>query len=129
MERSLVVLALVAIVALAAILLRRGGERRRAPARVDPSDFGLEGMESVGVVGFASPYCLACERWEGALHEAGVPWARVDVAERQGLAHRYRVAVTPLFLAVELPSGRVIEAYHGDPDPADVERLARLATG
>ena len=128
MERVVLVLALLGLLAPAAVMLRRRREARRAPTRVDPSEFGLEGTGRVGVVGFSSPYCVACERWEGALHRAGVPWAKVDVAEREALARRYGVDTTPLLLAVELSSGRVIEAYHGDPDPADVDRLARLAS-
>ena len=125
MDRALLVLAIVAVVAAVAVALRR----RRAPvppARVDPAEFGLEGTGRLGVIGFSSPYCVSCERWERGLHEAGVPWAKVDVRERAELARRYGVSATPLVLAVELPGGRVVEAFGGDPEPSEIERLAEL---
>lgn len=131
MERALLVLAVVAgvaVVAMVAVALRRRSRPAPGPpASVDPADFGLEGTGRLGVIGFASPYCVSCERWERELHEAGVPWARVDVGERAHLAHRYGVSSTPLVLAVELPEGRVVETYQGDPDAGRVERLAELA--
>ena len=130
MDRSLVVLAVVALVVLAAAAVasrRRRSAAAGPPARLDPAEFGLDGLGGPRVVVFSSPYCVACERWERRLHEAGVPWAKVNVAERAELARRYGVRATPLVLAVELPGGRVVEAYAGDPDPDDVARLARIA--
>ncbi|MDP8942812.1 MAG: thioredoxin family protein [Actinomycetota bacterium] len=130
MDRALLVLAIVVIVAVvAAALRRRGGADRVPPARVDPAEFGLEGTGRLGVIGFFSPYCVSCQRWERELHEAGVPWARVDVGERVQLARRYGVSSTPLVLAVELPEGRVVEAYEGDPQRREVERLAERVAG
>ena len=128
MDRALLVLAIVAVVAAVAVALRR----RRAPvppARVDPAEFGLEGTGRLGVIGFSSPYCVSCERWERGLHEAGVPWAKVDVTERGDLARRYGVTATPLVLAVELPGGRVVDAYSGEPEPGDLDRLAQTLSG
>ena len=129
MDRSLLVVAivLVVVILLAAVALRR---RRPAgavpPARVEPAEFGLEGTGRLGVIGFSSPSCVSCQRWERGLHEAGVPWAKVDVRERAELARRYGVSATPLVLAVELPGGRVVEAFGGDPEPSEIERLAEL---
>jgi hypothetical protein len=94
--------------------------------RVAPADAGLDG-EGVGVVGFSGPYCLACRRWEEALEEAGIPFRKIDVAERPDLARKYRIRHTPVVLAVRLPEGLVLERYDGEPEPAQVERLADLA--
>ena len=129
MDRTLLVLAIVAVVAAMAVALRRRrGRPPVAPARVDPAEFGLEGTGRLGVIGFSSPYCVSCERWERVLHEAGLPWAKVNLGERDALARRYGVSSTPLVLAVELPGGRVIEAYSGEPQPGDLDRLVRLVS-
>ena len=127
MERALLVLALVALVAVLALALRRRpGPGARSPAAVDPAELGLAGTGRLGVVGFSSPQCLACERWELALHEAEIPFAKVDVSECGDLARRYGVTVTPLVLAVDLTDGRVVETYEGEPRPEQVDHLTRM---
>ena len=121
--------ALVAAVALVAWRLRA---RRQAapPARVDPADIGLEaGRPGVAVLGFSSPYCLPCQRWEAALEATDIRFAKVDVAERPDLARRYGVRSTPLVLAVRLPGGEVLEAFDGEPREGEVDRLIGLAEG
>ncbi len=129
MARALVAAALLALVALVAWRLRarRPGS---GPARVEPDEVGLAAAPAgIGVVGFSSPYCLPCQRWESSLAEAGVRFSKVDVAERPDLAQRYGVRATPLVLAVRLPGGEVVESFHGEPRDADVEHLAELAGG
>ncbi len=126
MDRALLVAGLLALIAVVAILLRR--RRTRPPARVEPSDIGLRGGEGVGVVGFSSAYCLPCQAWERALSEAGIPFSKVDVAERPDLARRYHVRTTPLVLAVRLPDGEVIADFHGEPRDGEVERLRELTS-
>ena len=125
MDRAAIVVAICAAVAAATLLWRR--RKARPPARVDARELGLSGGRGTGIVEFASPYCLACEAWEGSLREAGLGFAKVDVAERPELARRYGVQATPLVLAVDLPGGRVIESYAGDPSEERLERLASLA--
>jgi hypothetical protein len=124
-DRALLVLALCALVGVAVALLRR--RPRRAPSRVDPSDVGLSGS-GVGVVEFSGPYCLPCARWEEALGQAGLEFARVDLSERPELARKYRVRAAPLVLAVRLPGGEVLEAYDAEPRAGEVERLVELAS-
>ena len=129
MDRALVASALLALVALAAWRLR-ARRPTGAPARVDPSEVGLErGRPGIAVVGFSSPYCLPCQRWEAALAAEGLPFSKVDVAERPDLARRYGVRAIPLVLAVRLPGGEVVESFDGDPAAADVRRLEELAPG
>jgi hypothetical protein len=128
MERALVALAVLALVALAVWVARR---RRAAPAaapeRFDPVDAGLAG-EGVRVALLTSPYCLACQAWERELRAAGVEPVKLDVAAEPALARRYGVRETPLVLAVRLPDGRVLAAEGGDPDRERVARIAALAS-
>jgi hypothetical protein len=119
-----VVVVVVLVVAGAALLRRR---RRRAPLRIDPGSVGLSGAAGVGVVGFSSPYCLPCQEWEAGLRERGIDFAKVDVATRPDLARRYRVRATPLVLAVRLPEGDVVEAFHEAPRNGELARLAAIA--
>ena len=128
MDRVLVASALLALVAFLAWRLRA---RRPAgvPARVAPEELGLAAATGIGVVGFSSPYCLPCQRWESALGAVGLRFSKVDVAERPDLARRYGVRATPLVLAVRLPGGEVVESFDGDPTAADVRRLEELAPG
>jgi Thioredoxin len=128
-DRALVAGALLGLVAIAVVAWhRRTRQPPTAPASVDPAEVGLDGAgHGIAVVGFSSPYCLPCQRWEEALEAAGMRFAKVDVAERPELARRYGVRSTPLVLAVRLPGGEVVESYDGDPRDGDVERLARLA--
>ena len=126
MDRALVALTLLVLVGLVAWRLR--ARRPAAPARVDPEEVGLGGGgPGVGVVGFSSPYCLPCQRWESALGTAGLRFSKVDVAKRPDLARRYRVRATPLVLAVRLPGGEVVQSYDGDPRDEDIRHLAELA--
>jgi hypothetical protein len=126
-DRVLLVLAVCALVAAATIVIRRR-RPRRPPERIDPGDVGLSGS-GVGVVGFSTPYCVPCRAWEGALAGAGLAFAKVDVSERPELARKYGVTTTPLVLAVRLPDGEVVEAYGGEPEVGEVERLRALAGG
>ena len=126
MERVLVVLALLGLVLVVALLLRRRGRSTQFPSQVDPGEVGLE-RAGVGVVEFASRFCEPCQAWEAALREAEVPFAKVDVGEHPGLARRYGVRETPLVLAVRVPAGEVIAAHGGDPDPDAVSRLRALS--
>lgn len=124
MDRALIVLALLAVVALAVVLLRaRRGQR--APGRVEPAELGLA-ADRVTVVAFSSPYCRSCMEWQAALERAQVPAVEVDVAARPDLARKYRVTETPLILAAAGAEGDVLAAYAGDVDPASVARLASL---
>lgn len=124
MERVLIALAILALVALAAYALSR--RARSAAARIDPADFGLSG-EGVRVIGFTSPYCLACGLWRDALRAHEVDAIFVEVGARPDLARKYRVDSTPLILLVRLPDGKVVESLWGDPEPEDLERLTLAA--
>jgi hypothetical protein len=124
MDRVLVVVALVALVVLAAAALR--WRRAAAPERVDPSELGLPGEAPVAVVGFSSRLCLPCQRWEEALGDRGIPFRKVDVGARPELARRYGIRATPVVLAVRLPAGEVVEAFHDDPRDDELERLRTL---
>lgn len=127
MDRTLVAAALVAVLGLAAVWLRR---RSRADVtEVVPGDVGLGSRSGVGVVGFSSPYCLQCQAWEAALREAGIPFVKVDVRERPDVARRYAVRSTPLVLAVRLPGGEVLVSFDDAPTDGEVERLAALTRG
>ena len=121
--------ALLGLVAIAIVAWRlRARQPPTAPAKVDPEEVGLDAAgRGIAVVGFSSPYCLPCQRWEEALQVAGMRFAKVDVAERPDLARRYGVRSTPLVLAVRLPGGEVAVSYDGDPRDGDVQRLMRLA--
>ena len=120
MDRALLVLALGVLVGVATFALR--SRRREAPARVRPGDFGLSG-DGLAVVGFSSRLCRPCQAWEAALSDAGIPFVKVDVPERLELVRRYRVAETPLVLAIGLPDGRVLASFRGEPRTEDVEWL------
>ena len=125
MDRNLIAVLVVALVAVGVVLLRR----RRPPAvprRVHPADLGLAGS-GVGVVGFSSPYCIPCRAWEAALRESGIAWSKVEISERPDLARKYGVKATPLVLAVRLPGGEVVEAFGEEPSRGAVERLKRHA--
>ena len=127
MDRALVAAALVAVVALVAWRLR-ARRAATAPSSVDPVEVGLDpARPGVAVVGFSSPYCLPCQEWETAVDAAGIRFAQVDVSERPDLARRYGVRATPLVLAVRLPAGEVVEAFHREPREGEVDRLAGLA--
>jgi Glutaredoxin len=127
MDRALVVAALLAAVVVVALMLRARGSRTRGrPRRVEPDELGLNGGGAVGVVGFSSPYCVPCRRWEEALGQAGIQFTKVDVSRRPDLARRYRISATPLVLAVRLPSGEVLESFHDEPRRGQVERLREL---
>ena len=124
MDRVAVAVGLLALVGVAAALLRRrspGG-----PQRIDPRDVGLGGS-GVGVVGFSTPFCAACRSWEAALATSGVAFAKVDLSERPELAARYGVTATPLVVAISLPEGKVLESYDGEPEVGQVEHLRELA--
>lgn len=129
MDRALVVAALLALVALAVVLLRRRSASSPRVEAVDPDELGLGGGRGLAVVGFSSRYCIPCRQWEAALNEAGVRWSKVDVGARPGVARRYGVVTTPLVLAVELPSGRVVARFDDAPVDGQVERLAELTGG
>ena len=124
MDRALLVLLLCAAVGAVALFLRR--RRDRFPRRIDPGDLGLPDT-GAAVVGFSSPYCLPCQRWEAALEGAGVGFRKVDLSQRPELARSYGIRATPLVLAVRLPDGEVLEAYQGEPEPARIARLAEVA--
>jgi glutaredoxin len=119
----MVVLALCAVVAVAVALLR--ARRSSAPKHVDAAELGLRA--GTGVVVFSSPYCRACERWRAALHDAGVEFARVDVVERPELARKYRIATTPLVLAVDAASGEVVDGFSDEPNRGRVAMLSEHA--
>ena len=123
MDRALIAVALLALIAGAVLAYRR--RAATGPEHFEPGDAGLSGR-GVGVVGFSGPYCLACQRWESALGAAGVDFRKVDVSERPELARKYGVRHTPLVLAVSLPDGRVLERYDDEPRPEQVEQLAAL---
>lgn len=127
MDRALVALAVVALVAVAVALVRRR-PAAAAPERFDPADARLTGG-GVRVVEFAGPYCHACQEWERALRAAGVEPVKLDVAAEAALARKYGISETPLVLAVRLQDGRVLAADGGDPEPERVARIAALATG
>jgi hypothetical protein len=125
MDRVLVAAALVALVSVAAAVIRaRGAE---GPRRVDLADLGLPGTDGVAVVAFSTPYCLPCQAWESALGRSGVDFLKVDLSERPELARRYRISATPLVLAVRVPGGEVLGTYRDAPRDGEVERLRRLA--
>ena len=125
MDRALVAAGLLALVAIATAAVRR--RPSAPPERVKPPEVGLDSTRGVGVVGFSTPYCLPCQAWEAALHEAGIPFAKIDVAERPDLARRYGVRSTPLVLAVALPRGEVLASFDDAPSDGEVERITALA--
>ena len=119
-------MALLLASAVVVIGLRLRVRRGVRPARISPQDFGLRGS-GVAIVGFSSPFCAPCRAWEAALAEQGIAFTKVDVSERGALAIKYGIRQTPLLLAVRLPAGDVLDAYHGEPQPGDIERLRALA--
>src|SRR5690349_19901011 len=126
MDRLLIAIFLLAAIAFASALVRRR-EAPAAPARIDLSELGLAHAAGVGVVGFSTSYCLPCQQWEQALVRSPVPFMQVDLGERPDLARRYDVKCTPLILAVSLADGTVVDAFTGDPEPAQLERIEQLA--
>jgi hypothetical protein len=126
-DRALLAVGVIALVALAAALLAT--RRRGAPGRVEPAALGLHpGGRGIAVVGFSTPYCLPCQAWEAALESSGIDFLKVDLAARPELARRYRIRSTPLVLAVRLPDGEVVAAYHDEPHDHEVKTLRDLAT-
>jgi Thioredoxin len=126
MDRLLIALVLLAVVTAATLIVRRR-ELPGAPARVDLGELGLARSGGVGVVGFSTPYCLPCQQWEEALTRTPVPFMKVDLSERPELAGRYEVTSTPLILAVSLADGTVVDSFHGDPQPEELQRIEELA--
>lgn len=124
MDRAVVAAALLVLVALGAVLLRRS--RSEGPRRVAPEPLGLPVDAPVAVVAFSSRFCLPCRAWEEALSGVGIPFTKIDVGERPDLARLCEVRSTPLVLAVRLPGGEVAAAYHDAPRDGEVERLREL---
>jgi hypothetical protein len=127
MDRLLIAIILLAAISLASVLVRRREAALGAPARIDLGDLGLAHATGVGVVGFSTSYCIPCQQWEQALVRSPVPFMKVDVGERPELARRYDVKSTPLILAVSLADGTVVDAFTGDPQPGQLERIEQLA--
>jgi Thioredoxin len=125
MDRVFIALVLLAFIATISLAVRRR-EAPGAPSKVDLGDLGLAHSTGVGVVGFSTPYCLPCRHWEQALGRTRVPFMKIDLSERPELASRYEVTSTPLILAVSLADGTVVDAFHGDPQPSQLERLEQL---
>ncbi len=126
MDRALIAAAVLAAVALAAALL--AARRRRAPGRVKPAELGLHSDgRGVAVLGFSTPYCLPCQEWEAALAKSGIDFLKIDLSARPELARRYGIRTTPLVLAVRLPGGEVLAAYHDEPRDRELKALRELA--
>jgi thiol-disulfide isomerase/thioredoxin len=126
MDRVLVGVGLVALISLAAVVIR--AREAEGPERVDLADVGLPGTDGVAVVAFSTPYCVPCQAWESALDGSGMEFLKVDLSERPELARRYRISATPLVLAVRVSDGQVLQTYSGAPNGGEVERLRLLAT-
>ena len=71
--------------------------------RVDRSDFGITGDDSVTIL-FSHPLCTDCHRVEREFDERGLRLVGVDVRERRDLARKYGVSVVPTLVRVE-PDG------------------------
>lgn len=126
MDRALVALALLAVLFVAVALIRRRGGS--TPRRIDPADVG-GGEGEIAVVGFSTPYCLPCQRWEAALAEADLPFTKIDVGARPELARKYAITATPVIVVVRREDGKVLAAFADDPREGDVARVANLARG
>lgn len=124
MDRVLIAAAVLAIVGVLAVILRRRAARPSTlPTRVDTAELGLAGR---GVVAFSGPLCHACQEWSAELDSAGIPFRKVDVLAEAGLARAYGITHTPVVLVVDR-DGRVLEGYDDAPDPASVDRVRALA--
>jgi len=125
-DRALIALAVLALVAGGALLYRRWLAAHVLPRHVDPADAGLAGRGGVAAIAFTTTYCLPCQQWEAALGEAGVELTKLDVSKHPELARRYGVRAVPVILALDLPGGRVLFGSLDEPAPADVERVVTL---
>lgn len=124
MDRVLIAAAVLAIVGVLAVILRRRAARPSTlPTRVDTAELGLAGR---GVVAFSGPLCQACQEWSAELDSAGIPFRKVDVLAEAGLARAYGITHTPVVLVVDR-DGRVLEGYDDAPDAASVDRVRTLA--
>lgn len=130
MERLLIVIALLVLVAAAVAYRRlRGAPQTSLPTQVDPDQLGLDDTHgATAVVAFSGPLCHACQQWGSELQGAGIPYRRIDVLHEAGLARAYGVTHTPVVLVVDRADGRVLVGYDDAPDAASVQRVRDLVT-
>jgi hypothetical protein len=130
MDRLLIVIAVLALVG-AAVAYRklRGAPQTSLPARVDPTQLGLDASHGdTAVVAFSGPLCHACQQWGSELQSAGIPYRKIDVLHEAGLARAYGVTHTPVILVVDRSDGRVLAGYDDAPDAASVGHVCELVT-
>jgi hypothetical protein len=128
MDRLLIVIAVLALVG-AAVAYRklRGAPQTSLPARVDPTQLGLDASHGdTAVVAFSGPLCHACQQWGSELQSAGIPYRKIDVLHEAGLARAYGVTHTPVILVVDRSDGRVLAGYDDAPDAASVGHVCEL---
>ena len=90
------------------LVARLRGISPRHHDRIDPADLpGLDGAPRTHVE-FTHPLCSDCRDWERRLESLPEPLVRIDVREREDLAHKYGVAIVPAVFAVAA-DGEVLE--------------------
>ena len=128
MDRLVIVGIFVAVLVVAAIVIRRRAARPKTiPTRIDPVQLGLDAQYGdTAVVAFSGPLCHACQEWGKELTAAGIPYRRVDVLKESRLAHAYAITSTPVILVVKRSNGAVLETYTDEPSAESVERVRSL---
>lgn len=128
MDRLLIVIAVLVLVGAAVAYRRlRGAPQTSLPARVDPAQLGLDASHGdTAVVAFSGPLCHACQQWGSELHDAGIPYRKVDVLHEAGLARAYGITHTPVVLVVDRADGRVLAGYDDAPDAESVGHVREL---
>jgi thiol-disulfide isomerase/thioredoxin len=130
--RTLVVLALLAVVSLAGWLWNRRDGRVRATGddapRVAPDHLAAAGLDldgaAAGALLLGSPSCTPCVAVERVLGELaadrpGFRWVKVDAADHLELTEEHRVLRVPTLLVLDT-AGRVLARTSGVPAAADL---------
>lgn len=127
MDRSLILIALVAVTLVVSFVFRTLAHRRHAIGSIDVEHLaGAPGGPRTAVV-FTSPYCHGCREWIDALEQEGRSPLVLDVVSRPELAARYRINSTPRIAVVDTASGEVLREWdHYTPRAHDVERVVAL---
>jgi hypothetical protein len=122
MDRVLTLAIVLAVVTVAAAMIRTALARRRDIDQIDPADFPA----GSDVVVFTSPYCHGCREWLDALGEDSVDAHAIDISKRPEAAARYRISSTPRVAVID-DSGAVIREFdHHAPRRSDLDAIGRI---
>ncbi|MCB1261991.1 MAG: thioredoxin family protein [Acidimicrobiales bacterium] len=135
MERlGLAVALIVAAIAVAAVLRRRGGDAPTqtswsVPSQLDPADLGHL-HATWAVVTFTSATCNSCAAVRsdvaGLADPGRVAVIDLEVGEARELHERYGIDAVPTLVLVDAATGVVHASAVGPLDPDDRNRLAEL---